>query len=708
VGAILWHWQFLCYKEKEVASPTPSYHHRALHMSIHLARKTPSPKDSPPLFHAKKLAGYAPSIISTLGVIDKACFPEAAYGMYRTFVDAFCYATKAGETVFAQSEAFDNVYLLKITLPLELPEVSFSPTKALTVDQATALLQTLPRGSSMKAIGKTFEFAAPSPSISLMPKFLAADSQTHTCPPGLLSSAGFQAFVKTASVIELFLATNTYPAFKDLQSEIPQGRPMTFGVSGNNGEDGKTYFYSYGSDLKRDSDGLAKYNTVLKRRKLAEGSSTSTDSMEIEQEEVLRPEGNAVFSVSDPWINSSVVHAKPSGSTAATNFGPPGSCPNLPGMSLSPVILTNKSGLLFPYFRGMTRPDSGLIKEIMITSFFRLFGKDVDSCKKETASLSRGFNNLASTEIGMEIAHILKGIELALSTQTRLFLLFENGYKGFTLLGGRFLVFSGKWIAPVSAEDLKKEMILLDTHGANLAYIAEQLSALKVGNGAPSPVSASALDSAAAVMAAIRIRDFSSIAKPDDLDNALRGLVWPAPYTQINPDTFCSFLDSFFSSEELPSASTSMFIPTFKAPVGSRLFQWLSTFGPDAPSLWNTRSATIISVIEDKARKGKDKEPAELTIPNEIIILPKPLLVAVQDWEKILATGAVSFNFKERAKEYRAHVVKSDGVRKKIWETLKKGLEAVDRESRDVEKKKAKKDAPSAPVVEIDDLMRLF
>jgi len=70
-------------------------------------------------------------------------------------------------------------------------------------------------------------------------------------------------------------------------------------------------------------------------------------------------------------------------------------------------------------------------------------------------------------------------------------------------------------------------------------------------------------------------------------------------------------------------------------------------------------------------------------------------------------TASVIDLFLERAKD-RAHVVKSDRVRKKIWETLKKGLEAVDRESRDVEKKRAKKDAPSAPVVEIDDLMKLF
>jgi len=146
-----------------------------------LPGRPPSPKDSPPLFHAKKLAGYAPSIVSTLGVIGKACSLEAAYRMYRTFVDAFGYSTKAGETVFAQSEEFDNVYLSKIILPF-LPEVSFSPTKALTVDQATALLQTLPKGSSMKAIGRTFEFAVPSPSISLMPKFLAADSPTHGSP----------------------------------------------------------------------------------------------------------------------------------------------------------------------------------------------------------------------------------------------------------------------------------------------------------------------------------------------------------------------------------------------------------------------------------------------------------------------------------------------------------------------------------------------
>jgi hypothetical protein len=99
----------------------------------------------------------------------------------------------------------------------------------------------------------------------------------------------------------------------------------------------------------------------------------------------------------------------------------------------------------------------------------------------------------------------------------------------------------------------------------------------------------------------------------------------------------------------------------------------------------------LFSVVTKGKGKGKEKDGEIEVIPKEIIILPKPILNAVEDWEKIIKTGSVSFNFKERAKEYRDHVVKSDAIRKKLWESLKKGLETVERsEDGEPEQKKQK------------------
>jgi hypothetical protein len=45
--------------------------------------------------------------------------------------------------------------------------------------------------------------------------------------------------------------------------------------------------------------------------------------------------------------------------------------------------------------------------------------------------------------------------------------------------------------------------------------------------------------------------------------------------------------------------------------------------------------------------------------------------------------GCVCFNFKERAKEHRGHVFKSEGHRESIWKILCGGLESCAEEEKD-------------------------
>jgi hypothetical protein len=368
-------------------------------------------------------------------------------------------------------------------------------------------------------------------------------------------------------------------------------------------------------------------------------------------------------------------------------------------------------GLVFPYFKGMCRPDFHLIQEIMVNSFFRLFGKDSESCKSEISKMSRGFNSLCNTEAGTVIGHIFKGIALALQTQTRLFVLFENGYKGFVLLGGHFSIYDGsKWVGPVSNDLLKIEFGKMDTHMINISFIAETLSKLKIGDGNPSPVSASALDSSAAVIAEMSIRDFGDFENADEFDQALRGLIWAKPYTQLSPGSFLQFLDMLLLSSDPPPVDMPMYIPSYKSPVKSKVFKCLATFGPDAPSLWNSRKgADVISALPAKPRKG-DKESSEkekVSPPKEIIILPKPLFQAVADWEKIIEKGSVSFNFKERAREYRAHVVRDDDMRGKLWEKLGEGLANMEK-AKVGEPEKKKQKTSEKTVATADALLDLF
>lgn len=662
-------------------------------MALYLAKRTSNPRDAPAAFLAKKLSGYAPSPINQLAIVGISKFPEVAHGMYRTHIDAFCYATIKKERIFAQSEAFSDVMLDTITLPFTPPPMVFSPAAKLSTDQANTLLKKIGGDASMKYIGKTLEYTIGQPLITNISRYISTANPNYATGPERLSPLGFKAFIKAVTLVEAFLATNYYPAFKSLDSEVPQIAEMTLSMAGKSDDKKREYFYNFKEGLKRGSDEVQESNAVLKRRKLG-ADREEEEIMAVDEEEIMPATSIGIMAFTQAGLNSSVITAKPSGRPSSINFGAPGACPNLPG-------------ILFPYFKGMNRPDFTTLKENFVNHFFRLFGNTFSACKDNISEIKRGLNNLSNTETGMEMTHLTKGIELALKTQTRLFAIFDQGYRGFVLLGGHFAIHDGtSWNEPVSAEELKDALTAMDTHKHAIQELSLMLSALKVkGQNAVVAVTVDELSSATAIMEKMSLRDFTDYDKSDAFDGALGRLLWQTPYTQLNPDTFMSFLDSSYHGDSYPSPETPMFIPSCKSPVEDRLFRWLATFGPDAPSLWNSRG-DIISVLPDSTRKGKETTKELPPAPKEIIILPKSLLTAYRDWKHVEKQSAVSFNFKERAKEYRGHVIVNPEVRKKVWEKLQNGLSKLETREDDRPVKRARLD--EAVVTNTDDLLKMW
>jgi hypothetical protein len=661
-------------------------------MSLYLAKKIPTTQDPPAAFLAKKLGGYTPAPVGSLAILGVSKYPEVAYGVYRSNIDAFCAASFSNKKVFAQAEGFGNAYVSKPEVPFSCHPVAFSPSSKLSPDQANLLLKKLGEDSSMKYIGKTLEYTIPHPLPEQLDKLLISSNPNFSVGPDRFTPSGYQAYQKAISLLEMFLQTNYYPAFKNLDQEIPQGPPMSVGYTGPVDKKKRDYFYDYKADLNRGSIEVADYHSVLKRRRLMKEAS-GDEAMEVDVSDVLDEETQGRMTFED--INSSVVYAKPSGRPSSVNFGGPGGCPQLPG-------------LVFPYFKGMTRPDFTTIRECFVNFFFRLFGNDFESCKANLLEIKRGVNNLSNTEGGMEITHAMKGVELALRTQTRLYLVFDKGYRGFVLLGAHFSVWDGSmWIDPVSPEKIDVELSRMDTHKISISAICEMLSKVEISRSKIAvDIGPEEIDCAAALIRELSIRDFTDYKETAEFDKNLQGLIWKTPYTQLSPDTFLTFLNAFFSGDEVELKDSPVYIPSCQAPVTDRLFQLLARFGPDAPSLWNARGE-VISVISRQSKKGKEKEGLEQpAVPKEIIILPKPILIAMKDWQKVIKDAAVSFNYKERARGHRGHVVSSESMKEKIWKALQSGLDKVDTEALgEPSKKKSRKELD---VVTADDILNLW
>jgi len=383
-------------------------------MSLYLAKKTAPDANAPLVFRAKGLTAYAPDSVHNLQIVGRATYPEVAYGLYRQHFDAFCYATAMKRTVTTTAEAYGDL-IRTLNVPIAMPTMIFSPVGRLAEDKATAMLNKLGQGASMRHVGQGVEFTVPVPDLTKISAYIQISNPHHFTGDAGVPPIALQAYVKTMSMLESFLSTNTYPAFKDLNEEVPQVAGMDIRVSSNKRAATKAdpNWFSYSNTEKKNSQGRKIAVSYLLRAAVRDGVASGAGS--VAGDDVM-DDSDELFDtlrLSAPEVASMVASAKPSGQPSSINFGGPGACPSLPG-------------LVFPYFKGMNRPDIHTIIQVTVTYFARLFGDSAESLRKNLADHKKGLNALAASETGMVLSHIFKGIDLALTTQTRMFLVFKK------------------------------------------------------------------------------------------------------------------------------------------------------------------------------------------------------------------------------------------------------------------------------------------
>lgn len=130
-------------------------------------------------------------------------------------------------------------------------------------------------------------------------------------------------------------------------------------------------------------------------------------NMEIDEDESTRVQNyTGYFSFKG---HDTVTVAKPS-KEMISNLGEIGSIPR-------------SNGLVFPYFHGLIQPDTNFMNNIILRCFYQLLGSTYESCQATYLDIRHGINSLASTARGMKWYHLLLGIDLALETQSRCFVL---------------------------------------------------------------------------------------------------------------------------------------------------------------------------------------------------------------------------------------------------------------------------------------------
>jgi hypothetical protein len=660
--------------------------------TIHTARNIVGNDKTTPLFSLKGLSNLVPSSITALTIQGIPLEKQVAYTQYSANIASFISAQALNKTITVSPAPLGRLLSKSALLPITPPVVSFTLQKVLNSDQTEKFIKILGPGASKTRSGKTTIFHAPSLPIDTLSSVGKLATPFFNAGRDAINPKGYIAYIFLSNIISLTSKVHSYPAFHTEDKES-----LTSFEQLLDGPIGGKYF---AKDYKTTVDG----KEVAKVRDLSDKSYSlnefnkrgrSEDDMVDESESPMvkiAAQSSGYFSFQG---NETVFKARPT-KHAAVNIG-------------SSSEIPRSTGLILPYFPGLIQPDAVFMNTMILRRFYQLLGDSHEACQNTYLDVRHGVNSLATTDRGMEICHMLLGIDLALDTQSRCFIIIDKGkYLGFSLIGARFAVFCNtKWYAPASEVELAKAINRMDPHESAIDDMIKRFEILQTKNQLDHTVERSTFDEPkrlAEVFEGLRISELDD----DDvreLDRCIRNLNYMGTgYLTKNPQMIAEMLETIASNKSI-ELERPTFLPSIRAPFSSRIFAALSKFGPDAPSFWNDRGKEIIckplenSVATTGGKRKIGKADDFGNMPDKILITPKPLTIAVQDMVKVIEKGKVKMDTDERAARYRNISVDHEETRKLLW----KGLIAVCSESG----KKQKPDAveESEEGIDLDQLL---
>jgi hypothetical protein len=578
-----------------------------------------------PRFSARGAARNRQGPISESSILAIALEKQTAYEGYKNNIDIFLMATGNSQTYSVNIPGVDLVSEVTHSFPLALPRtvVSFKPS--LTKETIVKIITKVSKSSTVtpvlgvKGHNNCYNIETPSYAFLSFVRPYCLDNAPKT-----FGYSQIDASIDAGRImhfIDLYLRTNTYPAFKDDDDTytLPQQVRTIF-------PDGKRKFSDYGMD---EVVSKRRYGTVSMTHKIG-------DETKPRKEEGfwLGPESDA----NAQWIlplNDVVLTAKPSPvKTSEASWSTPSQVPNLPG-------------LLFPYFPGMLTPDKSAITSVVGTHFLRLFGIDY---KKQFLAFKKSVGIFFTSDIAIALTHILAGVDLSITTQTKLHLLFDgSNYLGFCLLGAKWAIQRGsEWTLPLKSAELRAELDTIKTHQSSLNEVLNKLRELDIEF----------------------VRDIedgcdlaellAQVTFPEDEDEKAELYKWFDERAgrldfgmrpeNFNADSFSTMLTDIANTTEslnhyvhLPRAK---FYHLFK----HREAIALSRFGYLAPSFKLAKGTEPFRLA---SAHGSDTDDAARVLVKKVVVAMKPLDVAVKDFQEFRNLKTVYQGSSERASVYR-------------------------------------------------------
>jgi hypothetical protein len=596
-------------------------------------------------FTLRGLDKFTMGKIGDIVCIGKADNEQLAYSGYKSNIEAFLFATAVGKKVLIASGHFPIPVDYTPTTPLTLPRTLFKLAKKPTSDFLERMKSGLEKyGIEDVYVGKGDpSFVVDKPGFTALRTSIAQVSLPRG--PSVEGVAQLEATVFALRIyqcVDLFLRTNTY-AYKG-EAEESSAKLVKRGIDTVVETRINSYFYRPGYDQ----------DTKVPRR--ADDVSVRKGEKEAYPEEPvdLTPHLDGELQSS-----SVVLVAKPSRMPATSSYGRPSDVPFVPG-------------ILFPYFKGLLSGDTAGFRELVAKLFYRNLGELGKDNRQAFKDFRAGVGSFPTTEQGVILCHVLKGIDLALQTQTHLFLLIEQEtYHGFCLLGEKFAVFAhGTWERPGTPEELRDELKSIRSHSASLEKVAELLGQVLDRNGDTIVVDSEGIDSTvklADVLAKVDIDEKEEEVK--ELVKALQTLSFPTTFRTYKPEYICQALDILAGRALFPE-DVPIYLGTDWSKMDTVEYKAFAMFGPRGFSFRNSTGIEIKVPGQGDSDPFKQKEEnGKWTYPR-LILGEKSIPACIAEWNTFVARGCIKMDVTERAGGSRNRVF-TDKSRDVIWDHLK-------------------------------------
>jgi len=627
-------------------------------MSIYTARLLKGNQRPSPDFKQRGLEKLQPSSLTNSEIKGFPHKRQIAYSAYVQNLSAFIFATEKNARVSTSADGFPIQLSGDKTLPHNLPSLGVSFSKKITKDTISAW-DTEYGVREIKNAGQTI-FIFDRATLEIAKNMVSEGANKDSRNPGGVSTLnGLHAYQMLWKIVTLFCATHTYPAFST---------PL----------DDDTTVHNYVSDVEIHLPNNPE-NVNHKRRKIIPHVVTEDEDMEEEDDldEITGVTGRAIT------MRDIVVTAKPAPFYPNVNFGSAASVPSLPGLA-------------FPYFHGLIVPDYQILPRIIWKFFLLSFGSNKESFTKGFKRWRDGVTSWVDSVVGLEMQHMVFGIDLALETQTRIFFVVDHEtYHGFVLLGEGFSVVAhDREYRPVSRDELRAELAKISPHDNALSAICKMLSDATIGTSRKrAPVVQSSISSNRALWGEVKKRRFSQEEQEKLLEH-VNDLCFPERYWKPSPESLEKLLDVYVNNAGIHPDNAPMYIGSGLLFSQDDAYFALSVFGPTAPSFFTiggdkieipaTGKADPLSVLDPDTKK-----PKMPFIPYTM----KSIKTAMQDLYKVYKDRAIYILPKERAGPSRTtqFIGKS---RDTVWSSLRQHIGS--REDDDDEGKKAQPKASSS------------